>query len=249
MVSIKEFTICLHCGCNRELVDNQIKALKPLESSYKVHWNNRIDRYPKMYPTYSQLINHSIVTSPTEWVILINDRCSPKPHEIKKMIYLLENGFGCVLFYGVGFMGFSKELVRQIGWWDERFIQGWEDRDWVWRMQINNIALYESCEAEYDYSWRSPLNHPAGKCREEHLNAKYNFNTSGVVYINLPEETYQHWDLFLGDQKPEIKNSWNSWNDSVLGFGYDKPNGGLAGSKYFINRKIIKTYEIPTNNK
>jgi hypothetical protein len=68
-LNINEFTICLHCGCNRELVDNQIKDLKPLESTYKVHWNNRIDRYPKMYPTYSQLINHSVVTSPTEWVI------------------------------------------------------------------------------------------------------------------------------------------------------------------------------------
>jgi hypothetical protein len=163
MIKINEFTICLHCGCNQNIVDKQIATLKPLEQKYKIHWNNRIDRYPHMYPTYSQLINHSIVTSPSEWVILINDRCSPTPDEIEKMIHLLENGFGCVLFYGVGFMGFSKELIRQIGWWDERFIQGWEDRDWVWRLQLNDIALYESCESQYDYSWRSPLNHPPGR--------------------------------------------------------------------------------------
>jgi hypothetical protein len=246
-LNINEFTICLHCGCNRDLVNNQMQALKPLESIYKVHWNNRIDRYPKMYPTYSQLINHSVVTSPTEWVILINDRCSPKPEEIQKMINLLENGFACVLFYGVGFMGFSKELIRQIGWWDERFIQGWEDRDWVWRLQINDIALYESCEALYDYSWRSPLNHPPGQCREEHLKLKYHFD-SNMVYVNLPEEKYQHWDLFNGDSKEEIKNTWMKWNDSVLNLGYSKIGGGMAGSEYFKNRKIIKTYENVKNN-
>lgn len=242
-IKINEITICLHCGCNRNLVNNQMQALKPIESIYKVHWNNRIDRYPKMYPTYSQLINHSIVTSPTEWVVLINDRCSPKPEEIHKMITLLENGFSCVLFYNVGFMGFSKELVRQIGWWDERFIQGWEDRDWVWRIQLANLALYESQEALYDYSWRSPLNHPPGQCREEHLKEKYDFNHYDVVYKNLPEQEYQHWNLFLDDSKEEIKNSWFSWDKSILGIGYDKPNSGRSSSSMIGSRNIVETYK------
>ena len=160
MFKIKEFTICLHCGCSQEVVDNQINALKPLEEEYKVHWNNRIDRFPHMYPTYSELINHSVATSPTEWVILINDRCSPTVEEIKKILNLLENGYACALLYNVGFMGFSKELIRNIGWWDQRYIQGWEDRDWVWRIKLANLALYESQESAYDYSWTSPLNHP-----------------------------------------------------------------------------------------
>ena len=243
MIKINEFTICLHCGCDQNIVDNQIAALKPLEQKYKIHWNNRIDRYPHMYPTYSQLINHSIVTSPSEWVILINDRCSPTPDEIEKMIHLLENGFGCVLFYGVGFMGFSKELIRQIGWWDERFIQGWEDRDWVWRLQLNDIALYESCESQYDYSWRSPLNHPPGRDITDHLLAKYNFSSHEVVYKKLPEETYQHWNLFIGDLNPKIKNSWMKWSNSVLNLEYNKLGGGQSASSLIGNRKIITNYE------
>jgi GT2 family glycosyltransferase len=112
-----------------------MQSLQPLENEYKLYWNNRIDRFPYMYPTYSELINHSIDTSNTEWIILINDRCHPTIQEVKKMISLLENGFSCVLLYSVGFMGFSKELIRTIGWWDQRFIQGWEDRDWVWRIK------------------------------------------------------------------------------------------------------------------
>ena len=113
-IKIKEITICLHCGCSKEVVDAQIDALKHLGIKYKLYWNNRIDRHPEMYESYSELINHSVVTSPTEWVILINDRTHPTIDEVEKMISLLENGYACVLLYNVGFMGFSKELIRKI---------------------------------------------------------------------------------------------------------------------------------------
>jgi len=241
MLKITEFTICLHCGCNKEIVNKQMASLAPIENEYKVSWNNRIDRYPHMYPTYSQLINHSIVTSKDEWVILINDRSNPKPEEIRKMISLLENGFACVLLYSVGFMGFSKELIRQIGWWDERFIQGWEDRDWVWRIKLANLALYESIESSYDYDWKSPLNHPAGMCIEDHLHAKYTF-TDNALFKNLSEEKYQHWDLFLGECRPDISSSWKTWKDSILDVDYCKPNAGASGSSYVHNKEIVKAY-------
>ena len=55
------------------------------------------------------------------------------------MINLLESGFGLVMLYNAAFMGFSKQLVRKIGWWDERFLLGgWEERGWVWRMKTHN---------------------------------------------------------------------------------------------------------------
>lgn len=241
MFKIKEFTICLHCGCSQEVVDNQINALKPLEEEYKVHWNNRIDRFPHMYPTYSELINHSVATSPTEWVILINDRCSPTVEEVKKILNLLENGYACALLYNVGFMGFSKELIRNIGWWDQRYIQGWEDRDWVWRIKLANLALYESQESAYDYSWRSPLNHPPGQCREEHLKSKYTF---GPVFVtkNLAEETYENWNAVIGDHDHDIKSSWKSWEDSTLNVCYDKPGSGQSGSSFVAGKEIMEVY-------
>lgn len=247
MIKIKEFTICLHCGCSREVVNNQIEALKPLEKKYKVHWNNRIDRYPKLYPTYSQLINHSIVTSPTEWVILINDRTYPTVDEVEKMINLLENGFGCVFLYAVGFMGFSKELIRTIGWWDERFtLGGWEDRDWVFRLKLNDIALYESIESNYDYTWKSPLNGPIGDAESRpHWDAKYDMLSSDIIWKNIPEEKYQHWDLFIGDSKEEIKNSWKKWENSILNVFYnqtDRPGSGESGSNIIANRDILERF-------
>ena len=119
-LKITKFAICLHCGCNEEIVNSQMKALNPLEERYEIYWNNRIDRHPEVYTSYSELINDSVATSPTEWVILINDRTNPTIEEVEKLLNLLENGFSCVLLYNVGFMGFSKELIRKIGWWDQR---------------------------------------------------------------------------------------------------------------------------------
>lgn len=242
-MSINEFTICLHCGCSQDVVEKQVQALKPLEQEYKVIWNNRIDRYPYMYPSYSQLINHSIVTSPTEWVILINDRTSPTVEETKKMLKLLTEGFACVFMYNVGFMGFAKELIRKIGWWDERYTYGgWEDRDWVWRLAEADLALYESQESTYDTTWKSPLNVPGAHKSTPFWLSKWDGYSHTTIYKNFPDEEYQHWDLFLGPERSDISQTWKKWKDSILNIQYDKPESGPSGSSLIAGRNIARKY-------
>jgi len=244
-IKITEFTICLHCGSDIEVVNNQMKLLKPLEKKYDVYWNNRIDRHPEIYESYSKLINHSIATSPTEWVILINDRTIPSLEEVEKMITLLESGFACVLLYNVGFMGFSKELIRKIGWWDERFSwAGWEDRDWVWRIHLNNLSLYESQESTYVHNWKTPLT-ASSYDGTAHWYSKYDQSYEDVIYKMIGEEKYDHWDKCIGESIPEISNSWNTWNDSKLDimFYHDIENPlERSGSSMLKCRKIIKNY-------
>jgi hypothetical protein len=236
---INEFTICLHCGCDQKVVGSQIEALKPLESEYKIKWNNRIDRHPEVYESYSELINHSVATSSTEFIILINDRSHPTVEEVKKMLRLLEEGFACVLLYNVGFMGFSKELIRKIGWWDQRFIHGgWEDVDWVFRICEANLALYESQESKYDQSWKSPLNFPWGSYRDQHFKNKYK-QEPNVIRKLLAEENYPKWQKEIGEGRPDISSGWKSWSDSILGVDYDKPESGLSGSSRIKNRRIL----------
>ena len=58
-----------------------------------------------------KMINHTIATSKTEFIIFINDRVKPTPEEIKKMINLLESGFGLVMLYNAAFRIF-KQLVE-----------------------------------------------------------------------------------------------------------------------------------------
>jgi len=194
-----------------------------------------------------------VATSSTEWMILINDRTLPTVEEVEKMIDLLESGFACVLLYNVGFMGFSKELVRKIGWWDERFTHsGWEDRDWVWRIYMNDFAIYESLESTYDHSWKTSLTNSSIDATV-HWQSKYNQYDNSVIYKNIPEENYNHWDKFIENSVPEISNSWNSWKESKLNIYYDEVNkllnnGNLnplwnSASKMLNERQIIKNYE------
>jgi hypothetical protein len=191
-------------------------------------------------------MNHSIATCNTEWMIFVNDRTACTSEHTLKIIDLLQSGFSCVFLYSVGYMGFSKELIRQIGWWDERYLLGgWEDRDWVYRLAHSNLSLYESCEAEYDYSWKSPLQVIGHNCKlsEPHWNEKWEQKYSDVIIKMLPEENYEHWNLFLGESKKQITNSWKTWANSTLGIDYNKPNGGPPGSDYIKNRKFLNKKE------
>ena len=243
-MKIEEFTICLHCGCNKEVVDNQIEMLKPLTEKYKVFWNNRIDRHPGLYPSYSQMLNHSIATSPTEFIFFINDRTFPKPEEVEKMIGHLETGHAWTALWGIGFSAHSKELVRKIGWQDERFINGgWEDRDWVWRMKIADLGIYEGHEGSYDQTWKSPLNVSGGHQSTPHWLKKYTHDdTNNTIIKHIPEEKYYHWDLFLGPDRPDISGTWKTWKDSTLDVNAGAEGSGPASSSLIGGREIIVKY-------
>jgi hypothetical protein len=243
MEKIQEITISLHCGSSREIVNEQMNLLNDLSQEYHIHWNNRIDRHPEMYSSYSEMINHAVATSKTEWIIFINDRVKPTVDEIKKMIIHLENGYACVMLYNVAFMGFSKELIRKVGWWDERYLLGgWEDRDWVWRMKQNNLCIYESLESTHDYSWKSHLNKLGGISSGEFWRLKWDTSSNYIVFKKLDEIVYKKWDLYLGKARPEISNSWKKWEDSKLDLYYnqdDNPKSGPSGSSILKNRKVV----------
>jgi hypothetical protein len=241
-LKIKEITICLHCGSDKSVVFKQMDLLSPLEEKYKIYWNNRIDRFPFAYPSYSRLINDSIQSSPSEFMILINDRTTPLAAHAEKIINHLENGFACSFMYNVGFMGFSKELIREIGWWDERYLNGgWEDRDWVFRLKMANLALYESQEGIYDYSWKSPLQ-VNDKCAKSypHFQKKWKFFEDKVTK-ELEEEKYEELNnkIDAKNRNLEIKNSWKIWDNSLLGIEYDRPNSGPPGSSWIKDKIVI----------
>lgn len=241
-MKIEEFTICLHCGCDQDIVSKQMEALKPLEEEYKVYWNNRIDRHPDAYTTYSELINDSMNSSPTEFVVLINDRTHPKPHEVKKIIDCLENGFAAATQYSVGFMGFSKELLRTIGFWDERFYGGgWEDDDFVLRLKLADLAYYESCEAEYDYHWKTPLQPQDGLkgCKSgPFFREKWPIGDATITRVLAEEDYSEKYDL--GESREDIRNSWNDWSNSVIGLEFGvRPNQGPSRTHHFLFNNSI----------
>jgi hypothetical protein len=234
---INEVTISLHCGNRPEIVARQKQALKPLEDFLKVYWNNRIDRHPHSYDSYSELINEAVATSPTEYVILINDRTHPKAHEAQHMLELLDQGFAVATKYSVGFMAFSKELIRVIGWWDQRFYGGgYEDDDFVLRLRVHNLAFYESIEAEYDMDWKSPLRpQEADRCKfsEPYFHEKWRVQHD-LIERSIPEERYPKWEEMIGPRRQDISSKWKPWSASILGVNWQaRPLAGPSRTHWF----------------
>lgn len=239
MEKITEFTICLHCGCDQKIVDYQMESLKPLEKLYKIHWNNRIDRHPGAYDSYSELINEAVSTSPTEYVILINDRVHPKPHELMHIIDLLENGYAAATKYSVAFMGLSKELFRKIGFWDERYFGGgFEDDEFVIKLRLNDLAYYESEEGTYDMNWQTQLRPSGGeRCArsQPHFMNKWRHSDTEIRQV-MADENYSKYDL--GPNRKDISDNWKSWRHSRIGVMFWERmvynNGGESRTHHFM---------------
>jgi hypothetical protein len=217
---MKEITICLHCGSSWDVVNRQKEALKPLEEKYKIHWNLRIERNPGSYDSYSELVNDAIASSPTEIMVFLNDRVMPKVQDVEHMLWLLDNGYAAASKWSVAYIAYTKELIREIGWWDERYIGGgFEDDDFVLKLKLHNLAYYESEEGEYDQSWKSPLRPDGGdKCAksEPWFRQKWRYSTEEVRRV-LPDENYEKYAGSLGERNPEIKDGWKDWNHSKIG--------------------------------
>jgi len=99
---------------------------------------------------FSQLVNSCVASSPTETVILMSDKVRPTPVHIHKTLELLDSGYAFVGLRLFRFFGFKKELLRRIGFFDERFIgTGYEDYDFVVRMIENNLAFYTEESVPY----------------------------------------------------------------------------------------------------
>ena len=159
------------------------------------------------YKSFSKLINHCIINSVNETVIIISDKVRGNSKDIDKMLKLLDEGYGMVCLYLFAFFGFKKDLIRKVGWLDERFIGGgWEDADYVRRMKESNIGFYYEKEipilkmkTSWDYCDSSgnsiDLNSPA---RLHYLN-KWNEGVS--ITRNIKEEIYLY---DIGDYQKSI---------------------------------------------
>jgi hypothetical protein len=161
------------------------------------------------YPSFSKLINDCIVQSPTDKIIICNDKSRPTIANFEKMISLLDEGYGFVGLYAFGFFGFEKCLIDKVGFFDERFINGeYEDCDFFRRMILHDVAMYNNYEISYiecGSSW-------SGIGSKSFFDKKYIDATkeNPVCIKKLPEENYNYNLVF------ENKKQYKPWKDSQL---------------------------------
>lgn len=159
------------------------------------------------YPSFSKLINDCVAESPTEIIIICNDKARPQEQHIHKVLKLLEQGYGFAGLYAWGFFGFKKELFRRVGFMDERFIGGnYEDCDYLRRMMEADIAMYNTFEINYimmGSGWDITKT-------KIHYDKKWEHGDKYLKRL-LTEEVY---DYNIGE-KTNIK--FLPWSESVLG--------------------------------
>ena len=161
------------------------------------------------YPSFSKLINDCIVQSPTDKIIICNDKSRPTLANFDKMVNLLEEGYGFVGLYAFGFFGFDKSLINTVGFFDERFINGgYEDCDFLRRLNFHNIATYLNYEISYIESGSSWT----GIGAKRFFDKKYIDATKDYLTCvkKLPEENYNYNLNF------ENTKQFKPWKDSQL---------------------------------
>jgi hypothetical protein len=179
------------------------------------------------YDGFAQLVNHAIVVCPSEIVIIASDRARPRREDVEKTISLINEGYGFVGLYCFGFFGFKKELIRQVGWLDERYVGGGcEDSDFLRRVLESDIAYYESRETPFHTmpsSWK-------GTGNKFHA---IKWTGNGGMTRNLPEAGY---DYPVG---PSVPASFKPASQSRL-----EPE-----SRWVLNnRPEIKKNQVTVNN-
>ncbi len=106
-----------------------------------------------------------------------------------------------------------------------------------------NLKMYESQESNYSYDWKSPLQvEDYCALSTPHFNNKWHIDSSKIIR-RIEEETYSKWEGTLGEARPDISDSWDTWDKSILGIDFDKPNSGPPGSSWIIGRQFISNNE------
>lgn len=159
--------------------------------------------------SFSNLVNKCIVNCPTEYIIILSDKARPKPGQIQKLINLVKDPtIAFASMHRFGAFGFHKNLIRTIGFFDERYIPGgFEDDDFILRLREADLKFYETEEI--------PLISMPGSFGNYvkpyiHFKQKWNF---------LPEKTLRLLpEINNYDIGPKIgENNWGKWKESKFG--------------------------------
>jgi GT2 family glycosyltransferase len=138
----------------------------------------------------------------------------PSASDVQKVVSLIEKGYGFVALYRFAFFGFKKELFRQIGPMDERFVGGgYEDDDFYIRLHEANISMYINEEIPYTKS-HSSWNYSRSKVHfvnkwVDTSSATYNPDAKlshNPISRKLQEEIYNY------DLGASIPTSFLSWD-------------------------------------
>lgn len=165
------------------LADPIIETIKPYQANVFLGTG---------YPSFSKVVNDCIMAASEEYIIICSYKVRPTSNDIRKLFAHLNQGYAFVELYRFACFGFSKELIRHIGFLDERYVNGgYEDCDFTLRLLESQIPFVETESIEYIFqasTWSY------ANAREFHTK-KWNSNeilTTQKIYRLLDDEIYPY---------------------------------------------------------
>ena len=223
MIENIRVAICL-LGVDEETTEKKVNILK--DCKYDLEFWKQSDKSLGIYNTYSQVINEAICETSSEFIIFINPKSQIQVDNIDEIITKLCSGYGIVTLIGFGFWGATKELFREVGLLDERFIGGgWEDVDFLLRVRIKDIAMYighryekyiggYGCDGKSNSLFSTNRGLGRGVFNNKWLRKEINGHIFLVLNKNFANEKKVNMNVLLKNKK-YIKRSWLSFSDSV----------------------------------
>jgi hypothetical protein len=162
----------------------------------------------KETPSFSRVLNSCVQKSPTEIIIVCNDIVRPHTIHFDKMLNYIHRGYGIVFMCVNYFFGFKKDFIRDIGFFDERYIGDYcEGLDLEFRCKEADIAFFRSEEAPF-------VKLMYNKNDQTHLNKKWDYrypklgsNRTIPEYVTrkLKEEDYSYEIMGLHQESKFLK--------------------------------------------
>jgi len=230
---------------DEELANPVIESLKPLKTIVMIG-NNA--------PSFSKVVNDAILKCPTDIFIFCSHRVRPTKKDIQTLLNRIDEGHGLVTLYRLACFGFKKELIKRIGFFDERYlIGGWEDDDFNIRLKEADISYYEDESIKY-IKGESLWKHQDDKPKQSQIHYKKKWirdNLLGCICRTMGETT--NYNIGKSDNKIIFKK----WDDSVIkdfsawmrGYRMTKYKNYVCNKKILIfggtgslGKKLVETY-------
>lgn len=207
----------------KSLAEEQLAMIDRSKLSFNMNIFFSADRNAVLYNSFSQMINEAIDDSEDEFMIFLNPKTKPSAEDLNLLVEKLSTGYCLASIMVFGFWATSKQLIREIGMMDERFISGeWEDGDLILRIMMHDKAIWLGQDwSKYDYF---PSKCPA--YRGSSLTAfwkKWRLRENSIRYIESREKKIS---VRHRRERPDISMSWKSWSES---WGHGEIWGQMTG--------------------
>ena len=226
-------SICLLSSDSEQAIEQEKGlSLMDLDVEYEI-WNRHLYNQGH-FNSFSQVINEAVINCRFETVIFINPKVLCLPNDIQMLIEDLESGFAWTSITGFGFWATTKNVFREIGLLDERFLGGeYEDFDFGIRMKLAKLPMLWRFESGRYEQRQSRQIWPRGVAK----------STFHEIWIQEGDQFYRNPDISLPRKFPKSPNGFKNPEQSNAKVKANVYKNGWIVSDFLQNHEFLAKHE------